>query len=153
MEKEKLAKFLQFVKFGIVGVTNNVIFYLVNVAVLWLFRNTGKEWDYVVANIAGFFVSVLWSFYWNNKYVFKAGNGESRSWKTALLKTYAAYAFSGIVLNNALSYLWITVFGMSKYIAPLINLFITVPINFILNKLWAFKSSSVEEKKNDSSVG
>ena len=153
MEKETLAKFLQFVKFGIVGVTNNVIFYLVNVAVLWLFRNTGKEWDYVVANIAGFFVSVLWSFYWNNKYVFKAGNGESRSWKTALLKTYAAYAFSGIVLNNTLSYLWITVFGMSKYIAPLINLFITVPINFILNKLWAFKSSSVEDKKNDSSVG
>lgn len=153
MKKETFAKITQFVKFGIVGFSNNVIFYLVNLAVLFLLKNQDLSWDYMAGNIAGFLVSVLWSYYWNNKYVFKQGGNENRSALKTLLKTYMAYGFTGIVLNNALSYLWITVFGMSKYIAPLINLFLTVPINFILNKLWAFKSSSVEEKKNDSSVG
>lgn len=146
MNKETLDKFVQFVKFGIVGVTNNIIFYVVNVAVLLLFKSRAFEWDYVVANIAGFLVSVLWSFYWNNKYVFKAEYGEKRSaWRT-LLKTYMAYGFTGVILSNALSYLWISVAEISKYVAPLINLFFVVPINFVLNKLWAFRTRKMEKK-------
>ena len=31
-------------------------------------------------------------------------------------------------------------FGNSKFIAPLINLIISVPVNFIMNKMWAFKT-------------
>lgn len=31
-------------------------------------------------------------------------------------------------------------FGISKFIAPLINLIISVPVNFIMNKMWAFKT-------------
>ena len=150
MNKETLDKFAQFIKFGIVGVTNNVIFYVVNIAVLFLFKKRAFEWDYMVANIAGFLISVLWSFFWNNKFVFKAGENEKRSvWKT-LLKTYMAYGFTGIVLNNVLSYVWIEVFGISKLIAPLINLFLTVPVNFALNKLWAFRTTK-PEGKNDTS--
>jgi putative flippase GtrA len=150
MNKETFTKIMQFVKFGIVGVSNNVIFYIVNISVLWLLKNKEFVWDYVAANIAGFLVSVLWSFYWNNKYVFKADGTETRSaWKT-LLKTYMAYGFTGIILNNVLSYLWIEMLGLSKYIAPLINLFITVPVNFILNKLWAFRTIKTEEKYDSS---
>ena len=28
--------------------------------------------------------------------------------------------------------------GISQYLGPVINLLITIPLNFILNKLWAF---------------
>lgn len=55
-----------------------------------------------------------------------------------LLKTYAAYALTGILLNNILSWLWIERFDISKYVAPLINLIISVPLNFVINKLWTF---------------
>lgn len=150
MNKETLDKFVQFIKFGIVGVTNNVIFYVVNIAVLFLFKKRAFEWDYMVANIAGFLISVLWSFFWNNKFVFKTGESEKRSvWKT-LLKTYMAYGFTGIILNNVLSYVWIEVFGISKFIAPLINLFLTVPVNFMLNKLWAFRTTKTEANHDSS---
>ncbi|MEG2931919.1 MAG: GtrA family protein [Ruthenibacterium sp.] len=29
--------------------------------------------------------------------------------------------------------------GVSEWIAPVINLVITIPLNFILNKFWTFK--------------
>ncbi len=143
-------KFVQFIKFGIVGVTNTIIFYVINITVLFLFKKHSFEWDYMIANIVAFFISVLWSFYWNNKFVFKAEENESRSVLKTLLKTYMSYGFTGIVLNNVFSYIWIDLLGISKYIAPLINLFITVPINFLLNKLWAFRTAKTEDKDDTS---
>lgn len=55
-----------------------------------------------------------------------------------LLKTYISYSFTGLFLSSALNWLWIDVAGLSKMIAPLINLCITVPLNFVLNKFWVF---------------
>ena len=93
----------------------------------------------MAANTVAFILSVLWSFMLNSIFVFKKEEGEKRNpWKT-LLKTYIAYGFTGIVLNNILSFIWINIFGISKYIAPLINLIISIPVNFFMNKLWAFK--------------
>ena len=132
---------VQFVKFGIVGLTNTAISYGLNVLVLKILQPYHLSWDYVVANVVAFVLSVLWSFYWNNKYVFTKQEGESRSiWRT-LLKTYVSYSFTGILLTNVLSWVLIDQLGVSKYVAPLINLVISVPLNFLINKLWAFKDS------------
>ncbi len=98
-----------------------------------------ERYDYILGNTIAFLLSVLWSFYWNSRYVFGLEEGEKRSpWK-ALLKTYISYGFTGIILSNILSYVWIRVFGISKYLAPLINLVVSIPVNFLMNKLWAFK--------------
>ena len=93
--------------------------------------------DYLVAQFFGFVLSVLWSFYWNRRFVFKEG-AEKVSWPVALLKTYASYAFTGILLNSILSFLWVEYLHIPKLIAPVINLLVSVPLNFILNKFWAF---------------
>lgn len=131
---------VQFIKFGIVGVSNTVISYLINIAVLVLLQPYQFVWDYVAGNIIAFILSVLWSFYWNNRMVFALEDGEHRNIWKSLLKTYIAYGFTGIILNNILSWLWVSVMGISKFIAPLINLIMSVPLNFAINKLWAFKS-------------
>ena len=131
---------VQFMKFGLVGVTNTILSYSINVLVLKLLQPYGLSWDYVAANLIAFLLSVLWSFHWNNKYVFTEAEGEKRNKWHALLKTYISYGFTGIILTNILSYVWINLFGISKYIAPLINLVISIPLNFLINKLWAFKS-------------
>lgn len=132
--------FLQFVKFGLVGVTNTVVSYLINILILLILRPYNFKWDFVAANTVAFLLSVLWSYMLNSIFVFKKDDGETRNpWKT-LLKTYVAYGFTGIILNNILSFVWINLFGVSKYIAPLINLIISIPVNFFMNKLWAFKT-------------
>lgn len=55
-----------------------------------------------------------------------------------LLKTYAAYDITGILLNNLLSWMWIKKVGISKYIALFINLIISASLNFAINKFWTF---------------
>ena len=132
--------FMQFVKFGIIGLSNTVISYILNVAVLLILSPFSVSWDFFAGNMVGFLLSVLWSFYWDNRFVFTMQEGQRRSVWKALLKTYLAYGFTGIILNNILSWLWITKFGISKFIAPVINLIVSVPLNFIINKLWAFRA-------------
>ncbi|MCM1118684.1 MAG: GtrA family protein [bacterium] len=140
ISEQTIASLTQFVMFGIVGVTNTIISYVLNILVLAMLQPFEFAWDYVAGNIVAFILSVLWSFYWNNRVVFIQKEGQHRSLWKALLKAYAAYGFTGIVLNNIMSWMWITVFSISKFIAPLINLLISVPLNFVINKLWTFKA-------------
>ena len=130
--------FKEFLQFGVVGVSNTIISYLLYVVTLLLVSKSGVKFDYIIANIVSWLLSVLWSFYWNNKFVFKKEEGEKRNIWAALFKTYVSYGFTGLILNNILSVLWVSVLHISKMLAPIINLVISIPINFFMNKLWAF---------------
>lgn len=131
--KELSESLLQFVKFGFVGLSNTVISYVVYI--LLIFFNV----HYLIASMLGFVISVINSFYWNNKYVFKDKN-HNRSLVTAFIKTFISYAGTGLLLANILLFIWIDLVHASEVIAPIINLFITIPLNFLLNKLWAFRN-------------
>lgn len=142
ISEDKWDALMQFVKFGIVGVSNTVVSYVIYVIFLLLFQK-GKILagiDYLVAQFIAFLLSVLWSFYWNRKYVFRADH-EQVTWLRALLKTYLSYAFTGLFLNSVLSILWVQYLEIPKLVAPVANLLLSVPINFLLNKFWAFKKT------------
>lgn len=131
--KEWFQLLVQFIKFGIVGLSNTLISYVVYLAGVRLGMH------YLLASVLGFVISVLNSFYWNNKYVFLQGNAQRNLFLT-LIKTFLAYASTGLVLANILLYIWVDILGVSEYLAPIINLVITVPLNFVINKLWAFRN-------------
>ena len=95
--------------------------------------------DYLIAQILMFLLSVLWSFYWNNKMVFKQEDGENRNLWKALLKTYISYAFTSLFFSTFLLTIWVSIVGISEFVAPIINLIITVPLNFLIQKFWAFR--------------
>ena len=132
---------IQFIKFGIVGLSNTLLGYVIYVVTLRILRTAQvfPETDIFLAQLVMFLLSVLWAFYWNNRMVFRAREGEKRDWLPALLKTYVSYAFTSLFLSEALLALWVKVLGISAYTAPLINLLITVPLNFVLQKYWAFR--------------
>lgn len=138
--KNKWEQIIQFVKFGIVGVSNTVVSYAIYIVSLLIMQKVtmAPKYDYLIAQFISFALSVLWSFYWNRKYVFKESR-EEISWGKSLIKTYISYAFTGIFLNSILAILWVQYLGISKIIAPIFNLLISVPLNFIMNKFWAFK--------------
>lgn len=142
LSENNWAGLLQFIKFGIVGISNTVISYVLNVLVLLVLRPWKVSWDFIAGNVVAFILSVLWSFYWNNRFVFVKQVGEQEKiWKVAV-KTYIAYGLTGILLSNILSWIWINVFGISKYVVPLINIVICVPLNFVINKFWTFKADN-----------
>ncbi len=119
----------QFIKFGLVGVSNTLISLVIYYILVYFNVN------YIVANTIGFIVSVLNSYYWNNKYVF---DKTERGTVKPLIKVFMSYG-STFLLGTFLLFLMVQVIGISELIAPLINLVITIPINFLLNKFWAFK--------------
>lgn len=124
---------IQFLKFSIVGLSNTIVSYLVYAALLIIGVN------YIVANIVSYFAGVINSFYWNNKYVFDNERSDLSSLISSFSKLLASSAFTGLIINNILLYFWVSVLGISSILGPLLNLFVTYPLNYILSKYWAFK--------------
>lgn len=133
-------------KFGIVGVSNTFISYVVYAVSLMLFQRFDlfPKIDYVISQVIQFLLSVLWSFYWNNKMVFTLEKGKTRSLWKSLFKTYVSYSFTGLFLSSVLLVFWVQLLGVSEFIAPILNLLVTVPINFLINKFWAFRQKEKE---------
>ena len=123
----ELAK--QFLKFGIVGISNT----LISLAIYYILVYLGVH--YLIANIVAFVISVCNAYFWNCRYVFTEKN--TKSYKV-LGKTFLAYG-STFVLSTALLFVMVDVLGISYWLAPLINLCFTVPLNFLINKFWAFR--------------
>jgi len=139
----KQIKIHPFVSFGLVGATNTIISYIVYLIVLFLLRKTILQfkYDYLGAFTVSFLLGVLWSYYWNNKITFREKKESSKRdscWRR-LIKIYIIYFMTGIVISNILLLFMVLFFKISEIYAPIINLFITTPINYILNKRWVFR--------------
>lgn len=161
--------FWQFIKFGIVGVSNTLISEAVYFAIVYLGGN------YIFAYTMGFILSVLNAYYWSNKYVFKEDkDAEKRVWWKVLLKTYVAY-LCGFLVSAVLLILWVDIIKLYRFMYPLeavckkwglekidaemlgklaasvLNMMVTVPVNFIINKFWAYRQKKTSDKQNPQS--
>lgn len=140
LQEKQRAALLQFARFGFVGLSGTIVGYLIYLAVLFLFRTVegAADFDYLIGNIVSWLLGVLWNFYWNRKYVF-ADSDQQVSWPRALMKMYVGYAFSGLIMCNILSFLWVGLLKIDKVWAPILNLIVAVPINYLINKFWTFR--------------
>ncbi len=133
---------LQFIKFGIVGFSNTVLSYVV----FTIFILFGVH--YLIANFLSFVAGVSNAFYWSNKYVFKKSRNEGRGLLQSLFKTFLAYGLTGLILNSLFLYVLVDKYDIPSLIAQALCLLITVPLNFILNKYWSFKTKIIRDEKN-----
>ena len=125
----------QFVKFGLVGVSNTLVSWAVYYFFLWIDENL-----YMVGSVVGTVVSIANAFFWNDRFVFRSEKNDWRSRLKRLGKTYVSYGGTSL-LGIGLLWIEVTVFGVSKVIAPIVNLIITIPLNFLINKFWTFNSA------------
>ncbi len=127
---------IQFIKFGIVGVSNTLLALSIYYFFIWINKSL-----YQIGNIVGWLISVAWSCYWNNRFVFSL---EQNGWKLLLKrlgKSYISYGIS-FILSVILLYIQIEILNWSEIIAPIVILSITIPLNFLMNKYWTFKVES-----------
>ena len=120
---------IRFIKFCIVGVSNTAI----SLGIYYIFIVFDPKL-YIIGNIVGFVVSVLNSYFWNSRFVFKKTDEKAKT----LFKTFAAYG-SNLFIGTAILYIFVDVIKISEFIAPLLGLLITVPLNYFINKNWAMK--------------
>lgn len=134
-KEEFMQLFKQFVKFGMVGVSNTVVSMAVYYIVLFIDSQL-----YLLGSILGTVISIANAFYWNDKFVFVGNRQDWRSKLTRLGKTYISYGGTSI-LSNVMLWIEVSFFQISRTIAPVVNLLVTIPLNFVINKLWTFHST------------
>jgi|GEM_PF-6868804 len=129
---------VQVIKFGVVGFINTMINLGIVESSLYLF---GKE-ALLPGNLVGFIVTIIIAFFVFIRFVFNAG---TQSKKLIFSKMLVAYG-STMLLSVGFQHMLADMFNVPLYYVPLIALFLTVPINFVLNKLFVFKEKIVENK-------
>lgn len=133
-DKESFKALLwQFIKFGVVGLSNTAISLAVYYLFVWISPSL-----YLWGNVAGWIVSVLNAFYWGNRVVFKQESNTQKELLKRLLKSYVSYGGT-FLLSTALLWLEVRYWGVSEWLAPIVNLLLTIPLNFVINKLWTFR--------------
>jgi len=148
-----------------VGFVNTVVSYSVYSALVYL------GFHYLIGSVAGFVISVFTSFLLNSKFVFKETQSrEKRIWWKVLIKSYISYGLTGLIINNFMLILLISIIDISqylsfeakilakagielsqielaKYTAPILIMAGTIPLNYIMNKFWAYKQNKAGEIK------
>lgn len=147
LEGSRLAPLVQFVKFGLVGVSNTLISYAVDMLCYYvLFANVpwGETTVVFVTSAISFIVSVTNSYYWNNRYVFGGGKKTIGQHAWTYLKTVLCYALTGLVLAPLMKD-WLVARSVPFWAASPITLIVTIPLNFVMNKFFAFGKKKAEK--------
>lgn len=159
MSEKRKKILIQFIKFGLIGLLNTFLNYAI-----YSFCYYVLHIGVYLANFIGFVITVFIAFLLQSKFVFKQEEGkEKRIWWKVLIKTYISYSITGLFLTEFLLWLWLQVLNIEQYlgnmclwlsqydivlvpqdlavsVAPLLNIVITVPTNFLVNKFWAYKN-------------
>ncbi|MBR3017216.1 MAG: GtrA family protein [Clostridia bacterium] len=156
LENGRFAPLVQFIKFGLVGVSNTAISYGIDMLGYYvLFKNSefpglvtilnklgiptnGNQVKVVIVTAIAFIVSVANSYFWNNRYVFAAE--EKRTVKQhaiAFLRMMTCYAMTGLILSPFLKII-LNNTGIPYWLASLGSMMVVIPLNYFLNKYWAF---------------
>lgn len=120
----------QFWGFCLVGVSNIAIALVVYYFMILL------GFDYLIANVLAWIISVANAYYWNHKYVFRIDT----CWWRELWKSYVSYGVSFLV-GMIILYIMVDCYLISVWLAPVLVLCLTTPINYLLNKFWIFRRS------------
>ena len=131
---EQKALIFQFIKFGLVGISNTVVSWICYYVILWIDDDL-----YMLGSLVGTVVSIANAFFWNDRFVFKGKEDDLKSRLKRLGKTYVSYGGTSL-LSMLLLWIEVQLFGVNKVIAPVVNLLITIPLNFLINKFWTFRN-------------
>jgi putative flippase GtrA len=125
------ANWLQLVRFGVVGGVG----FAVNLAVYALCVH-GIGIDYHVAAVAAWLVAVMNNFILNRHWTFDARHGRMHFQAMRfLIVSLLAFAVSLLLLT-----LFVEVAGIAKVAAQALAVAASMPLNFLGNKLWSFRS-------------
>ena len=129
LHDETTEKIVKFADFCLVGALSAIV----SLACYYLIVLINRRL-YLLGYSLGFVVSVLNSYFWNSNFVFKQKDDMTKT----IAKTYASYGFT-FLLGNAMLYLMVDILKISELIAPLIQILVTTPVNYLINKKWVYR--------------
>ena len=131
--ESKVVELINIIKFSIVGVWNT----LLNFVFFILLNNIGI--NYILASIIAYSISIINSYFWNSRLVFKYDNKNKKS----ILIKFIILNLIGLSINAVLMATLVGVLAIKKIVAMFIVSLLVMCINYILNKIWVFKKESI----------
>jgi putative flippase GtrA len=126
---------VQFLKFGIVGVSNTLIAFAVYTVLLKVFG----VW-YVAASGIGFAAGAVNGFLMNRRWTFREHVGDALTpVRWAIVQT------CGLGLNLGLVYLFVHDLGMDELVGQIPTTVIVTVLTFAANRAWTFRTPAVSE--------
>jgi putative flippase GtrA len=123
---------LQFVKFGIVGVSNT----LISFAVYTLLLKAFGVW-YVAASGIGFAVGAVNGFLWNRAWTFRGHVGDALT----PVRWFVVQS-CGLLVNLGLVYLFVDGVGVGKLTGQAATIMIVTLLTFFANRAWTFRGNA-----------
>ena len=130
---ERAKVLIQFVKFGIVGLSNTAITFAVYTILLKVFG----VW-YLAASAIGFMVGATNGFLLNRRWTFKEHVGDSLT-----PVRWAVVQGCGLGVNELLLYLLVNNAGLDKLIAQAVATVVVTVTTFFANRAWTFRHTPV----------
>lgn len=121
----------QFVKFGIVGVSNTVLFFAVYTLLLEAFG----VW-YILASGIGFVVGAVNGFLLNRRWTFSGHVGDALT-----PVRWGVVQSCGLALNEGLLYVCVDGLGLHKLVGQAIAIVVVVVVTFLANRAWTFRAA------------
>lgn len=125
------ANWIQLFKFGVVGASGYVVNLVVFAALV-----EGADFGHIPAAVVAFLVAVTNNFLWNRHWTFRAdaaGGHPAHQGARFLVVSLIAFAVNLVLLEVLVSAV-----GIHEIAAQAIAVAISMPVNFIGNKLWTF---------------
>jgi putative flippase GtrA len=119
----------QFVKFGIVGVSNTLLSFAVYTVLL-----KGFGMWYLAASAISFAVGAINGFLWNRRWTFRGHVGDALT----PLRWFVVQG-CGLVANLGLVYLFVHDVGMGELVGQACAIAIVVVFTFLANRAWTFR--------------
>lgn len=121
---------VQFVKFGIVGVSNTLLTFIVYTLLLKVFG----VW-YLAASAIGFIVGATNGFLLNRKWTFREHVGDALT-----PVRWAIVQSCGLGLNLGLLYMFVHGLGVDKLLGQIPTTAIVTVLTFAANRAWTFRT-------------
>ncbi len=120
---------MQFVKFGIVGVSNTLLTFLVYTVLLKVFG----VW-YLAASAIGFIVGATNGFLLNRRWTFRDHVGDALT-----PVRWAIVQSCGLALNEGLLFLFVSEAGLDKLVGQALATVAVTLTTFFANRAWTFR--------------
>ena len=121
---------VQFVKFGIVGVSNTLITFVVYTVLLKGFG----VW-YLAASAIGFVAGAINGFLLNRRWTFRGHVGDAFT----PVRWFIVQG-CGLALNEALLFVYVEALGIEKLVSQALSIVVVTVLTFLANRAWTFRT-------------
>lgn len=132
----------QFIKFACVGCSNAIILLAVYYITIFIWGESA----YLLGQTFGYVAGIVNSYFWNSRIVFHIGVATKP--REIFIRMCMCYGIT-YIMQMGILYAGVELLHISEMIVPVVAIFITTPVNFLLNRSFAFGNRTRADQQTD----